>query len=229
MADAAEAAGLEYIAITDHTRSLAMAHGLDETRLLEQMREIKEINSRRQAAGKKLLILAGAEVNIQKDGSLDVDDTVLEKLDVVGAAIHSHFDLPRDEQTQRLIRAMENPHVDIIFHPTCRLINARPEIELDLDAMIKTAKRTRTVLEIDAYPDRLDLRDEYVKKCVEAGVLMSIDSDAHAPEHFSVLKFGIAQARRGWASKDDILNTSPLRAMLRRLEGSDSGKTGADH
>jgi DNA polymerase (family 10) len=229
MADAAEAAGLEYIAITDHTRSLAMAHGLDETRLLEQMREIKEINSRRQAAGKKLLILAGAEVNIQKDGSLDVDDTVLEKLDVVGAAIHSHFDLPRDEQTQRLIRAMENPHVDIIFHPTCRLINARPEIELDLDAMIKTAKRSRTVLEIDAYPDRLDLRDEYVKKCVEAGVLMSIDSDAHAPEHFSVLKFGIAQARRGWASKDDILNTSPLRAMLRRLEGSDSGKTGADH
>ena len=218
MADAAEAAGLEYIAITDHTRSLAMARGLDEKRLLEQMKEIKRINSKRKAAGKKLLILAGAEVNIQKDGSLDVDDTALEQLDVVGAAIHSHFELPRQQQTQRLLRAIENPQVDIIFHPTCRLINARPEIELDIDAVIKAAKRTGTVLEIDAYPDRLDLRDEYIKKCVEAGVLMSIDSDAHAPEHFSVLKFGIAQARRGWASKGDILNTAPLRAMLRRLK-----------
>jgi DNA polymerase (family 10) len=218
MADAAEAAGLEYIAITDHTRSLAMARGLDEKRLLEQMKEIKRINSKRKAAGKKLLILAGAEVNIQKDGSLDVDDTALEKLDVVGAAIHSHFELPRQQQTQRLLRAMENPQVDIIFHPTCRLINARPEIELDIDAVIKAAKRTGTVLEIDAYPDRLDLRDEYIKKCVETGVLMSIDSDAHAPEHFSVLKFGIAQARRGWASKHDILNTAPLPAMLRRLK-----------
>lgn len=218
MADAAETAGLEYIAITDHTRSLAMARGLDEKRLLEQMKEIKRINSKRKAAGKKLFILAGAEVNIQKDGSLDVDDTALEQLDVVGAAIHSHFELPRHQQTQRLLRAMENPHVDIIFHPTCRLINARPEIELDIDAVIKAAKRTGTVLEIDAYPDRLDLRDEYIKKCVETGVLMSIDSDAHAPEHFPVLKFGIAQARRGWASKRDILNTAPLRAMLRRLK-----------
>jgi DNA polymerase (family 10) len=218
MADAAEAAGLEYIAITDHTRSLAMAHGLDEKRLAEQMHEIKKINSERQTAGKTLHILAGSEVNIQKDGSLDVDDTTLEKLDVVGAAIHSHFDLSRHEQTQRLLRAIGNPHVDIIFHPTCRLINARPEIELDIDAVIKAAKRTGTVLEIDAYPDRLDLRDEYVKKCVEARVPMSIDSDAHAPEHFSVLKFGIAQARRGWASKHDIVNTASPREMLQRLK-----------
>jgi DNA polymerase (family 10) len=218
MADTAEAAGLEYIAITDHTRSLAMAHGLDEKRLLEQKKEIERINTKRKAAGKKLHIFSGAEVNIQKDGSFDVDDAALERLDVVGAAIHSHFELPRREQTQRLLRAMDNPHVDIIFHPTCRLINARPEIDLDIDAIIKAAKRTGTVLEIDAYPDRLDLRDEYVKKCVEAGVLMSIDSDAHAPEHFSVLKFGIAQARRGWASKNDILNTAPLRTMLRRLK-----------
>jgi DNA polymerase (family 10) len=182
------------------------------------MHEIKKINSERQTAGKTLHILAGSEVNIQKDGSLDVDDTTLEKLDVVGAAIHSHFDLSRHEQTQRLLRAIENPHVDIIFHPTCRLINARPEIELDIDAVIKAAKRTGTVLEIDAYPDRLDLRDEYVKKCVEAGVPMSIDSDAHAPEHFSVLKFGIAQARRGWASKHDIVNTASPREMLQRLK-----------
>ncbi len=218
MADAAEAAGLEYIAITDHTKSLAMTHGLNEKRLLEQVKEIMHVNKKRKRKGKKLTILAGSEVNIQKDGSLDIDDTVLSKLDVVGASIHSHFDLSRREQTKRLIHAMENPNVDIIFHPTCRLINTRPEIDVDIDAVIKTAKRTGTVLEIDAFPDRLDLRDEYVKKCVQAGVLLSIDSDAHAPEHFSVLKFGIATARRGWASKANIINTLPLSKMLEKLK-----------
>jgi DNA polymerase (family 10) len=218
MAEAAEAAGLEYIAITDHTKSLAMTHGLDEKRLIDQMEEIARINKRRKAAGKKLTILTGAEVNIQKDGSLDVDDTCLAKLDIVGAAIHSYFDLPRREQTKRLITAMENPNVDIILHPTSRLINGRPEIELDIDEIVKAAKRTGTVLEIDAYPDRLDLRDEYIRKCVQAGVLLAIDSDAHAPEHFSVLKFGIAQARRGWATKGDVINTLPLQKMLQQLK-----------
>jgi DNA polymerase (family 10) len=218
MADAAEAAGLEYITITDHTKSLAMANGLDETRLIEQSKEIARINKRRKAAGKKLTILSGAEVNIQKDGSLDIDDATLARLDVVGVAVHSHFDLPRSEQTQRLVRAMENPHADIVFHPTCRIINERPEIELDIDEMIKAAKRTGTVLEIDAYPDRSDLRDEYIKKCVQAGVSLAIDSDAHAPEHFSLLKFGIGQARRGWATKGDVINTLPLRRMLQRLK-----------
>lgn len=215
MADAAEAAGLDYIAITDHTKSLAMARGLDEKRLAEQSKEIARINRSRKAEGKKLTILTGAEVNVQKDGTLDIDDATLETLDVVGIAIHSHFELSRGEQTARLIRAMENPHADIVFHPTCRLINARPEVALDIDAVIGAAKRTKTILEVDAYPDRLDLRDEYIKKCVQAGVLLSIDSDAHAPEHFSVLKYGIAQARRGWATKADVVNTLPLRRMLR--------------
>lgn len=218
MADAAEAAGLAYIAITDHTKSLAMTRGLDEKRLIEQTKEIARINKKRKAAGKKLVILSGAEVNVQKDGTLDIDDKTLERLDVVGAAIHSHFDLPRREQTERLIRAMENPHVDIVFHPTSRLINGRPEIELDIDEVIRAAKRTGTVLEIDAYPDRLDLRDEYIRKCVDADVLLAIDSDAHAPEHFSVLKFGVGQARRGWASKGDVINTLPLAKMLQKLK-----------
>ncbi len=218
MADTAEAAGLEYIVITDHTRSLAMTGGLDEKRLIEEKKEIENINKKRAAAGKRLVILAGAEVNIMKDGSLDIDDETLAELDVVGAAIHSHFDLPRRQQTERLVRAMENSNVDVIFHPTGRLLNARPEIALDIDEVISAAKRTKTVLEIDAYPDRLDLKDEYIKKCVQTGVLMSIDSDAHAPEHFSVLKFGIAQARRGWASKSDIVNTLPLSQMLQKLK-----------
>lgn len=218
MADAAEEAGLEYIAVTDHTKSLAMTRGLDDRRLLEQIREIERLNKKRKAAGKKLVILTGAEVNIQKDGSLDVSDNVLAKLDVVGVSIHSYFDLSRREQTRRLLRAMENPNVDIVFHPTCRLINGRPEIEFDIDEVIRSAKRTGTVLEIDAYPDRLDLRDEYIRKCVDAGVLLAIDSDAHAPEHFSMLKFGIAQARRGWAAKTDVINTLPLRSMLAKLK-----------
>ncbi|MGZ3522659.1 MAG: DNA polymerase/3'-5' exonuclease PolX [Vulcanimicrobiaceae bacterium] len=218
MADAAEAAGLEYIAITDHTKSLAMTHGLDEKRLIEQMEEIARINKKRKAAGKRLTILSGSEVNIQKDGSLDIDDQILSRLDVVGVSIHSYFDLSRREQTKRLIRAMENPHADIVFHPTCRLINERPEIQLDIDEVIKAAKRTGTVLEIDAYPDRLDLRDEYIKKCVQAGVLLTIDSDAHAPDHFSMLKFGIGQARRGWARSSDVINTLPLKEMLQKLK-----------
>ena len=218
MADAAEALGLTYIAITDHTKSLAMTGGLDDKGLLKQTKEIAKINKKRRAAGKKLTILSGAEVNVQEDGTLDISDEILKQLDVVGAAIHSHFDLPRREQTTRLIRAMENPNVDIIFHPTCRLINARPEIQLDIDEVIAAAKRTRTVLEIDAYPDRLDLRDEYVKKCVHAGVLLAIDSDAHAPGHFSLLQFGIAQARRGWATASDVINTLPFAKMLTKLK-----------
>jgi DNA polymerase (family 10) len=195
-----------------------MTHGLDEKRLTEQIDEIARLNKRRKAAGKRLTILAGTEVNIQKDGTLDIDDAILRRLDVVGAAIHSFFDLPRGEQTKRLVRAMESPHVDIIFHPTCRLINQRPEVELDIDEMVKAAKRTGTVLEVDAYPDRLDLRDEYVKHCVRAGVSLAIDSDAHAPDHFALLKFGIAQARRGWASRADVINTLPVRKMLGRLK-----------
>ena len=218
MADAAEALALSYIAITDHTKSLAMTGGLDDNGLLKQAKEIVKINKKRKVAGKKLTILSGTEVNIQKDGTLDVSDKTLEQLDVVGAAIHSHFDLPRKEQTQRLTRAMANPNVDIIFHPTCRLINARAEIQLDIDEVIATAKRTHTVLEIDAYPDRLDLRDEYIKKCVQAGVLLAIDSDAHASGHFSLLQFGIAQARRGWATADDVINTLPLEKMLLKLK-----------
>jgi DNA polymerase (family X) len=218
MADVAEAAGLEYIAITDHTKSLAMTHGLDDKRLIEQVEEIARINKKRKAGGKALTILSGAEVNIDKDGDLDIKDATLSRLDVVGASIHTYFDLPRLAQTKRLIRAMENPHVHILFHPTCRLINERPEIEIDIDEVIRAAKRTKTVLEIDAYPNRLDLRDDYIRKCVHAGVRLAIDSDAHAPEHFNVLRFGIGQARRGWATKADVINALPLDKMLRMLK-----------
>ncbi|MFY9461744.1 MAG: DNA polymerase/3'-5' exonuclease PolX [Candidatus Sungiibacteriota bacterium] len=214
MALEAKRLGLEYIAITDHTRSLAMTGGADEKKLLRQMAEIDKI----QKDVRGIRILKGAEVNIGKDGSLDINDKTLAKLDVVGAAIHSHFNLSRAEQTKRVIRAMENPHVDIIFHLTTRIINKREPIELDIDAIIKAAKRTGTVLEVDAYPDRLDIKDEYIRKCVGTGVEMSIDSDAHSTSHIKYLEFGVAQARRGWAEKSDIINAWPLEKMLNFLK-----------
>lgn len=214
MAHAAQKAGLEYIAITDHTRSLAMTGGSDEKKLLKQVAEIQKL----QKKFPNFRILTGAEVNITKDGLLDINDETLAKLDVVGAAVHSHFKLSREEQTKRIIRAMENPHVDIIFHLTTRMINKREPIELDIDAIIAAAKRTKTVLEIDAFPDRLDIKDEYIRKCVDAGVKMSIDSDAHATAHFQYLEIGIAQARRGWAEKKDIINAWPVKKMLSLLK-----------
>lgn len=219
MARAAERAGLEYIAITDHTKSLAMTGGSDERKLLRQMAEIDKINKKLHASRSKFHVLKGAEVNIGKDGSLDIKDEVLRKLDVVGAAVHSHFNLSREEQTKRIIRAMENPQVDIIFHLTTRVIQKREPMELDIAAVIKAAKRTGTVLEIDAYPDRLDIKDEYVRRCVGAGVMMSVDSDAHSVQHFKYLEIGIAQARRGWATKGDIINAWPLEKMYRMLKG----------
>ena len=214
MAHAAQKMGLEYIAITDHTRSLAMTGGADEKKLLKQVAEIRKI----QQKFEKFRILTGAEVNIAKDGTLDINDETLAQLDVVGAAVHSYFNLTRADQTKRIIRAIENPNVDIIFHLTTRMINKRKPIDVDVDAVIAAAKRTATVLEIDAFPDRLDIKDEYIRKCVESGVKMSIDSDAHSVQHYQYLEIGIAQARRGWATREDIINTYPVEKMLRLLK-----------
>lgn len=215
MAKVASEAGLKYIAITDHTKRLAMTHGLDEKRILKQMAEIDRLNKK---LGSRIKILKGSECDILKDGSLDLPDAVLAKLDVVGAAVHSHFNLPRKEQTERIVKAMSNPNVDIVFHPTGRIINRRAAYEVDVEELIKTAKKTGTVMEIDAYPDRLDLRDEYIRKCVDAGVKLAIDTDAHSPTHFPYLEYGIAQARRGWAERKDIINAWPLEKMLRFLK-----------
>lgn len=220
MADAGEELGLEYIVITDHTKGLAMTGGSDEKKLLQQMKAIDAINKKRKREGKKLHILKGAEVNIMKDGSLDIEDEVLAQLDVVGAAVHHHFHLSRDEQTKRVIHALENPNMDILFHPTSRIIQRRDPIELDMDAVIEAAKRTATVLEIDGIPDRMDLKDEYVRKCIETGVKMSIDSDAHACSQMKYTYFGVANARRGWAQKKDIVNTYPLKEFLAQLKGN---------
>jgi DNA polymerase (family 10) len=214
MARAAEDLGLQYIAITDHTKSLAMTGGLDEKKLLKQIAEIDKI----QKKFPKIKILKGAEVNIFKDGTLDIKDEVLAKLDVVGIAVHSHFNLPRAEQTKRIIKAMQNKNADILFHPTGRLVQKREPYDVDVEEIIKAAKTSGTVLEIDADPYRLDLKDEYIRKAVKAGVKLAIDTDAHSKNSFRYLEFGIAQARRGWSTENDIINTRPWREMLKLLK-----------
>ncbi len=214
MAEEAKGMGLEYIVISDHTKALAMTGGLDEKMMLKQMQEVDKIDR----ALPEITILKGCEANIQKDGNLDVGNIILANMDVVGAGIHSYFNLPEKEQTNRIIGAMENESVDLIVHPTCRQIHRREPIELDIERMIEVAKRTNTILEIDAFPDRLDLKDEYVRKCVEAGVKISIDSDAHSKLHLHYLEFGIATARRGWATNKDVINTRSVKELVKCLK-----------
>ena len=192
-------------------------------RALEQLKAIRRLNAKLRG----FRVLAGAEVNIRKDGTLDIADDVLARLDVVGAAVHHAFHQPRDEMTRRVIRALENPHVDILFHPTARILGRREPIALDIDAVIAAARRTGTVLEIDAIPDRLDLRDEYARRAVEAGVKLAIDSDAHAPDHLDFPDaFGIAVARRGWVRAEDVVNTRPAADCLALLKDGGRRRVG---
>jgi DNA polymerase (family 10) len=164
-----------------------------------------------------MVLLHGTELNIQPDGSVDWDQEFLSGFDVCVASIHSHFNMPKDEMTRRMIRAMENPSVNIIGHPTTRKIGARSPIELDLDEVFKAAARTGTALEINAYPDRLDLKDEHVGWARKHGVRFSIDTDSHSTLHLAHMRFGVATAQRGWATKAEVINTWPLARLKRFL------------
>ncbi|MBU2566428.1 DNA polymerase/3'-5' exonuclease PolX [Patescibacteria group bacterium] len=214
MAKAAKKAGLSYLAVTDHTKSLTIANGLTEKRLLEQVKEIDKLNKK--ISGFK--ILKGTECDILKDGSLDLPDESLKKLDFVGVSIHSYFDLNRSEQTKRVIKALSNPHVNCFFHPTCRLIGKRHEINLDMEKVIATAKKYHVLLEINCMPDRMDLNDRWTRSAIKAGVKLVINTDAHSPEHFNLLYLGESIARRGWATKKDILNTKDVKQLLKYLK-----------
>lgn len=215
MALSAKKAGLEYILITDHTKALAMTNGSDEERLLRQKKEIERLNKKI----KGIEILSGAEVNILKDGSLDINDETLAQLDVVGASVHTLMkNMTRDEMTQRIVKAIQNPNVDILFHPTGRKINSRPAYDMDMEEIMKEAKKTGTIIEINASPTRLDLKDEYIRMALNIGIKMCIDSDAHSTEHYKFLEYGIAQARRAGVTKKDIVNTYPLEKFLKSLK-----------
>ncbi len=217
MTEAASKAGLEYIAITDHSRTLEIAHGLNERKLKQQEKEIKRVNNKTKQNG-RITILTGVEVNILKDGSLDLENNILMEFDIVGAAVHSHFSLSKEEQTKRLVSAMYNPNVDILFHPTCRVIQKRHPLDIDFDKILEVSKETNTILEVDSSPERLDLQDEYIQRAIENKCKIVIDSDAHDKSHFHFLKFGISQARRGWAEKKDVVNTLPLEKFLKSLK-----------
>ncbi|MGE4554947.1 MAG: DNA polymerase/3'-5' exonuclease PolX [Candidatus Paceibacterota bacterium] len=204
----------EYIGISDHTKFLKIEHGLDEKELLRQHEEIKKINKRLEETGEKFRVLHGCEANILNDGSLDIDEKVLEKLDYVIAGIHSHMKMSKEEMTERLLKAIKNPLVKIISHPTGRLINRRDEYQIDFEKILKAAKEYNTALEVNSFPDRLDLNDKNIRKAVELGVKLVINTDSHHIDQLRFIRFGIAQARRGWATKGDIINTWPLEKLL---------------
>ena len=215
LARAARECGYEYLAITDHSRRLAMTHGLDPDRLLRQIDAIDKLN----AHGNGLTLLKGIEVDILEDGALDLPDRVLARLDLVVGAVHSGFNLSRERQTERILRAMDRPHFSILAHPSGRLIAERPPYDVDMPRLIAAAKSRGCFLELNAHPERLDLTDFHCRLAKEAGVLVSIATDAHRATDFSLLRFGIGQARRGWLARDDVLNSRSLvklRPLLAR-------------
>lgn len=214
MAEAAKSRGYEYIAITDHSKKLTIARGLDEERLLAQVAMIREVNKHL----KGIRVLTGAEVDIRLDGSLDHPDELLEQLDVVIASIHSGFNQSKEELTARLISAIRSPHVDIIAHPTGRIIGVRDPYPLDLDAVFAAAAEHRTALEMSAFPDRLDLSDENARMAKAAGVKLAINTDSHSTEHMDVMRMGVSTALRAWLEPADILNTLSLEELLEYLD-----------
>ena len=211
MAHAAKERGLSCIAITDHSVSLGIASGLSVEQLFEQQKEVRAAN---QEMGDEFTVLHGSEVEIRADGSLDFPDEVLAALDIVIASIHSSLRQPREVLMPRLIRAMSNPYVDIIAHPTGRLLPDRPPMDLDMEEVFQTAVKTDTILEINANPSRLDLRDSHVRRALELGIKLAINSDAHHEEHYDLLHYGVATAQRGWATASDVINTLSMDTLL---------------
>ncbi|MEK6595355.1 MAG: DNA polymerase/3'-5' exonuclease PolX, partial [Pseudomonadota bacterium] len=201
--------GFEYLAITEHSRRLAFAHGLDTLRLAQQCDEIDQLN----AELKGITLLKSIEVDILEDGSLDLPDSALAQLDMVVGAVHSNFNLSRAKQTERILRAMQHPYFTLLAHPTGRLIQRRAPYDVDMLRIIREAKSRGCFLELNAHPERLDLLDTYCRMAKEEGVLISINSDAHSIYDFSNLRFGIGQARRGWLEKHDVLNTRSLKEL----------------
>jgi DNA polymerase (family 10) len=214
MVEAARELGYEFLCITDHSESSVIANGQSPKRLAKQIEQIRRIAAKL----KGITLLAGAEVDILADGSLDFDNKLLADLDYVIASIHSGMTSPREKVTMRTLRAMENPYVSCIGHPTGRLLGQREAMDLDIAAVINQAAQTHTALEINANPYRLDLKDLHCKMAAEAGVKLAIGTDAHSTEGLGLMHFGVATAGRGWATKDDVLNTlSPakLKSWLR--------------
>ncbi len=210
----AQKRGYKYLAICDHSQSLKIAGGLSEEKLVEQIKKIKELNEKY----KNFTILAGSEVDIKADGSLDYPDELLKKLDIVVAAIHTRFRRSRYEMTKRIIKAIQNPHVNILAHPTGRLLGVRDAYEVNLDEILKVAKINKIALEINAFPERLDLNDINCRKAKEYGVMISINTDSHITNQLDYMALGVSVARRGWLEPENIINTKPIEQIIKFLK-----------
>jgi len=214
MAESAKARGYEYLAITDHSRKVSIAHGLDARRLARQIQEIDQLNEKL----RDIVLLKGIEVDILKDGTLDLPDAVLKELDVVVCSVHYHRRLSRRKMTERVIRAMDNPYFNIFAHPTGRLINDREPYQIDLERIIEAARERGCFLEINANPDRLDLSDSHCRMAKDMGLKLAISTDAHSVANMDFIRYGVDQARRGWLEPDDILNTRSLKQLKKMLK-----------
>jgi len=210
MVEAAKARGYCYVAICDHSEMQRIAHGMPPEKLLAQIERVRTLNRRL----KDFRVLIGAEVDIRKDGSLDYDASVLERLDIVVASIHQRYKMSREQMAERIVRALSTGMVDIFAHPTGRLISSRPPYEVEMDRVFEAALAKSVALEINCNPDRLDLNDIYVRAAKERGIKLSIDTDAHGTEELANIRYGLAMARRGWAEPSDVINARQLDALL---------------
>jgi DNA polymerase (family 10) len=211
MAEKAIKKGYEYLAICDHSPTIGITNGLDEKRLSRQIKEIKKLNRK----FKKFKLLTGIEVDIRSNGELDLPDELLKTLDIVVASVHTKFTQPKEEMTKRIIKAIENPNVDIIAHPTGRLIGKREPYDFDMDKILDAAFSNKKIMELNAYPERLDLNDIRCRQAKEIGVKLAISTDAHKEGHLDWIFFGVATARRGWSESEDVINTLPLKKLLK--------------
>jgi len=207
-----EKMGYSFVGIADHSKSLKVANGLSEEKLLKKIDEIRKLQEKFD-----IRILAGAECDIKPDGTLDYSNNILKELDFAYAAIHSRFRMERKEMTERIVKAMENEYINILAHPTVRLIGRRDPIDIDMERIFEAAKETNTFLEINAFPDRLDLNDIHAKAAKESGVKIAIGTDSHSLDHMRFMRFGIATARRGWLEREDVLNTYDLGKIEKLL------------
>jgi DNA polymerase (family 10) len=215
MAEAARALGQEYIAITDHSKAVTVANGLDEKRMAGHIKKLHAANER----GLGIRVLAGAEVDILKDGSLDYSDEILAQLDVVVCSIHSYFNLERAAMTERMLAAIENPYTQIIAHPTGRLLLKREALDYDVEKVLDACAKHGVAMECNSYPDRLDLKDVYLRMCKEKGVKVAISTDSHNTANLRYIRYGVMMARRGWLEKKNVINTLPVKEFLGALRG----------
>jgi len=220
LAEGVQARGYQYMAVTDHSRSTTVAGGMKEEQVLQMIAEVRALNK----TLKGFRVLAGCEVDIKADGSLDYPDDILRQLDLVLVSVHSRFKMAREEMTARIVRALQHPLVHMLGHPTGRLIGERGAYELDMEAVLQAARATGAAVEINASPSRLDLNDLHARRAKELGIQIAINTDAHTVGQLDYMRFGVSVARRGWLTPADILNTRPEKQLVTWLEKKRSGR-----